>query len=174
MRALPRFISCWALLLVPWYRCVRRAISGGATRWTPEAVVSRAELLERLARRFGPIEPVHEDSSAPAERFRLADGTVFGIIASTTAPFCRTCDRSRLTADGQWYLCLYARLGLDLKTLLRAGATTEELAARLASVWSARDERGAEHRLAAHARGPLADAATLRTEPHLEMHTRGG
>ena len=147
---------------------------GGATRWTPEAVVSRAELLERLARRFGPIEPVHEDSSAPAERFRLADGTVFGIIASTTAPFCRTCDRSRLTADGQWYLCLYARLGLDLKTLLRAGATTEELAARLASVWSARDERGAEHRLAAHARGPLADAATLRTEPHLEMHTRGG
>ncbi|MEQ1891283.1 MAG: GTP 3',8-cyclase MoaA [Planctomycetota bacterium] len=147
---------------------------GGATRWSMGAVVSRAELLERLARRFGPIEPLVADSSAPAERFRLADGTVFGIIASTTAPFCRTCDRSRLTADGQWYLCLYARLGIDLKALLRGGATTAELAARIASVWNARADRGAEERLAAHARGPLADATTLRGEPHLEMHTRGG
>jgi len=147
---------------------------GGATRWSLEQVVTRAELLERLARRFGPIEPVREDSSAPAERFRLADGTVFGIIASTTAPFCRTCDRSRLTADGQWYLCLYARLGIDLKKLLREGATTDELATRIASVWRARDDRGAEQRLAEHARGPLADAAALRAEPHLEMHTRGG
>jgi cyclic pyranopterin phosphate synthase len=147
---------------------------GGATRWSMDTVVTRAELLARLARRFGPIAPLSESSSAPAERFRLADGTVFGIIASTTAPFCRSCDRSRLTADGQWYLCLYARHGLDLKALLRAGATTEELAARIRAVWTARTERGAEERLAAHARGPLADATTLRAEPHLEMHTRGG
>jgi len=147
---------------------------GGATRWSMGEVVSRAELLARLARRFGPIEPVVEESSAPAERFRLADGTVFGIIASTTAPFCASCDRSRLTADGQWYLCLYARLGIDLKALLRGGATTEAIAARLAEVWRARTDRGAEQRLAAHGRGPLADPATLRAEPHLEMHTRGG
>ena len=60
---------------------------------------------------------------------RLSDGTVFGIIASTTAPFCADCDRSRLTADGMWYLCLYALDGIDLRAPLRAGASTEELAA---------------------------------------------
>src|SRR5204862_5468405 len=47
-------------------------------------------------------------NGAPAERFRLPDGTTFGIVSSTTAPFCRACDRSRLTADGTWFLCLYA------------------------------------------------------------------
>ena len=84
---------------------------GGATHWSREQVVSRAEMLERLAARYGPIEPIREETSAPAERFRLPDGTTFGIIASTTTPFCRTCDRSRLTADGTWYLCLYAQTG---------------------------------------------------------------
>ena len=82
---------------------------GGATHWSMERVVSRGEMLTRLAARYGPIEPIVEESSAPAERFRLPDGRVFGIIASTTAPFCQACDRSRLTADGLWYLCLYAR-----------------------------------------------------------------
>jgi cyclic pyranopterin phosphate synthase len=147
---------------------------GGATRWSMDAVVSRAEMLARLEQRFGAIEPIDERTSAPAERFRLADGTVFGIIASTTAPFCRTCDRSRLTADGQWYLCLYARLDIDLRAKLRGGATRAELAEAIARTWRARDDRGAELRLEHHARGPLAEAPELRTDPHLEMHTRGG
>src|SRR5207244_298270 len=87
---------------------------GGATRWSMDQVVSRAEILEVLALRYGTIEPLVEPAStAPAERFRLSDGTTFGIIASTTAPFCRSCDRSRLTADGMWYLCLYAVAGVD-------------------------------------------------------------
>src|SRR6266478_2157867 len=86
---------------------------GGATQWSRSKVVSRAEILDELSRRYGRIEPVVEDSSAPAERFLLADGTVFGIIASTTTPFCRRCDRSRLTADGIWYLCLYAQNGSE-------------------------------------------------------------
>ena len=79
-------------------------------------------MLELLGQRYGRIEPVVEISSAPADRFVLPDGTVFGIIASTTTPFCRTCDRSRLTADGMWYLCLYAQKGIDLRTPLREGA----------------------------------------------------
>src|SRR5207244_835139 len=73
---------------------------GGATRWSMEQVVSQREMLEVLARRYGAIEPIAADGRAPAERFRLADGTSFGIIASTTAPFCRACHRSRLTAAG--------------------------------------------------------------------------
>src|SRR5512138_3188726 len=104
---------------------------GGATRWSMERVVTRAEILGTLARRFGPIVPLSEKTSAPADRFRLADGTVFGVISSTTAPFCRSCDRSRLTADGMWYLCLYARLGIDLRGPLRAGESREELRARI-------------------------------------------
>jgi cyclic pyranopterin phosphate synthase len=147
---------------------------GGATRWSMDAVVPRAELLARVARRFGAIEPLAEKSSAPAERFRLADGTLFGVIASTTAPFCRACDRSRLTADGMWYLCLYAKLGIDLRAKLRGGATPAELAETIARTWRARDDRGAERRLEQHGRGPLVQASALRSDPHLEMHTRGG
>jgi GTP 3',8-cyclase len=147
---------------------------GGATHWKPEAVVPRDEILERLAARHGPVEPLREGGSAPAERFRLRDGTIVGVIASTTAPFCGKCDRARLTADGMWYLCLYARIGLDLRSLLRSGAGRDEIAARIAATWRAREDRGAEMRLEQHRRGPLVGVDALRGDPHLEMHTRGG
>jgi cyclic pyranopterin phosphate synthase len=150
---------------------------GGATRWSREQVVSRAEMLEHLADRYGSIEAIREESSAPAERFRLPDGTSFGIIASTTTPFCRTCDRSRLTADGTWYLCLYAQRGLDLRTPLREGASREELKALIASTWRRRRDRGAEERKELEAigvRGVLVQVEGLKQDPRLEMHTRGG
>ena len=147
---------------------------GGATLWTRDKVVSRAEMLGTLARHYGPIQPVEEETSAPAERFRLSDGTVFGIIASTTAPFCASCDRSRLTADGLWYLCLYAARGIDLRGPLRAGASARELREILESSWTARADRGAEERLALRERTPLVPLTDLRGDPHLEMHTRGG
>src|SRR5207253_1090855 len=93
---------------------------GGATQWSREKVVSRSEIFDALERHYGPIEPIVEETSAPADRFRIADGAVFGIISSTTAPFCASCDRSRLTADGLWYLCLYGVQGTDLRGPLRA------------------------------------------------------
>jgi cyclic pyranopterin phosphate synthase len=147
---------------------------GGATRWSLDQVVSRAEMLERLARHYGAIEPVVEESTAPADRFRLRDGTVFGIISSTTAPFCAECDRSRLTADGLWYLCLYAMRGIDLRGPLRGGASDAQLKALITGGWTARTERGAEDRLALGQRTPLLQVGGLRRDPHLEMHTRGG
>jgi len=147
---------------------------GGATRWSPSDVVSRAEILKELAARYGPIEPIVEVSSAPADRFRLPDGTVFGIISSTTAPFCGSCDRSRLTADGLWYLCLYAARGIDLRAALRRGATAQELSAIITSEWQARTDRGAEDRLALGERRGFVPIKDLRKDPHLEMHTRGG
>ncbi len=116
---------------------------GGASRWSPDRVVSRREMLEVLTRHYGPIAPIDEQgSSAPADRYALPDGTTFGIIASTTDPFCRTCDRSRLTADGMWYLCLYATRGLDLRAPLRAGMPIEELTALIGGGWRARDDAG--------------------------------
>jgi len=147
---------------------------GGATHWSMSRVVSRAEILERLQERCGQVTAVDEISSAPADRYRLPDGTVFGIISSTTAPFCRACDRARLTADGMWYLCLYAQQGTDLRAALRAGASQETLLALIAGAWGARGDRGAEERLAARDRAPLLAASELRRDPHLEMHTRGG
>jgi cyclic pyranopterin phosphate synthase len=147
---------------------------GGATQWSLAKVFTRAEILEQLTKRYGVITPLNENSSAPAERFRLPDGTVFGIIASTTTPFCRSCDRSRLTADGLWYLCLYAQAGIDLRKMLRGGTLAEELAERISSIWRARTDRGAELRAATGQRGVFVGIEQLRQDPHLEMHTRGG
>jgi GTP 3',8-cyclase len=147
---------------------------GGATRWSMDKVVSRDEMLERLGRRYGRIEPIVEDSTAPADRYALPDGTVFGVIASTTAPFCASCDRSRLTADGMWYLCLYAQKGIDLRTPLRAGASRDDICALIASAWQHRRDRGAEQRQELRFRGVLVQLEGLREDPHLEMHTRGG
>jgi cyclic pyranopterin phosphate synthase len=147
---------------------------GGATQWSPERVLSREEMLERLSRQYGTITAVQETSSAPADRFTLPDGTVFGIISSTTDPFCRSCDRSRLTADGMWYRCLYATSGTDLRTPLRSGMSPDGLLSILTSGWNARGDRGAEERLAVRHRSPLVPASSLKKDPHLEMHTRGG
>ena len=150
---------------------------GGATHWRMDKVLSRADILDILAAHYGPITPLNEDSRAPAERFRLPDNTVFGIIASTTAPFCRSCDRSRLTADGMWYLCLYATDGLDLRQPLRAGASPEALKSLVTRTWQGRTDRGAEERKALErhgGRGALVQLEGLREDPHLEMHTRGG
>jgi len=147
---------------------------GGATAWSMEQVVTRAQMLQALEQRYGPIEPIVEQSSAPADRFQLPDGEVFGIISSTTQPFCRACDRSRLTADGTWLLCLYATTGVDLRKPLRAGAPREEIMALIRSTWSGRTNRGAEERLTLKHRGPLVQIGQLRQDPRLEMHTRGG
>jgi len=147
---------------------------GGATQWSMERVVSKAQMLDIVAQRYGTPTALRDESSAPARRYRLSDGTVFGIIASTTAPFCRTCDRSRLTADGMWFLCLYATEGLDLRKAVRAGASVEELKTMIAARWRARDDRGAEVRLALGERRAFVPINTLKQNPHLEMHTRGG
>ncbi len=93
---------------------------GGATHWSHAA----RGIAPRDPRRAWrpttvPITPVVEESSAPADRYTLPDGTTFGIISSTTEPFCESCDRSRLTADGLWYLCLYAAHGTDLRRPLQ-------------------------------------------------------
>ena len=147
---------------------------GGATKWSLDRVVSRREMLRVLTAHYGTVDPIVEDSSAPAERFSLPDGTTFGIISSTTEPFCRKCDRSRLTADGLWYLCLYAARGTDLRGRLRHGATPDELNRLIAGVWQARADRGAEERLQIEERRGFIPVNALKRDPHLEMHTRGG
>jgi cyclic pyranopterin phosphate synthase len=148
---------------------------GGATDWSSEQVVGRDEILAVLARRYGAVSPLPtDDPTAPAERFVLPDGLTFGVIASTTAPFCRTCDRARLTADGLWFLCLYAADGIDLRAMLRDGVSDDEIATAIAARWERRADRGAEDRATVANRGALYSIESLRHDPHREMHTRGG
>jgi len=147
---------------------------GGATKWSADRVVSRVEILARLEAHYGPIAPILERTSAPADRFALPDGTTIGIISSTTSPFCQSCDRSRLTADGMWYLCLYAAQGIDLRAPLRRGANADELGGIIRTGWTQRSDRGAEQRLELGDRSAFVPITTLKKDPHLEMHTRGG
>ncbi|HEY7530231.1 MAG TPA: GTP 3',8-cyclase MoaA [Gemmatimonadota bacterium] len=150
---------------------------GGATRWERERVVGRDEMLAVLERRYGCIEALRERGSAPAERYVLPDGTTFGIVASTTHPFCSDCDRARLTTDGVWLLCLYAARGIDLRALLRGGAGRDAIADAVADGWRGRRDRGAETRKALEDRGErgvLVPVEDLRRDPRREMHVRGG
>jgi len=90
--------------------------------WTRTSMVTGAEILERLAAAFT-LSPVAARGSAPAELWTVDGGpATVGVIASVSAPFCGSCDRVRLTADGQLRSCLFARTETDLRTLLRSGA----------------------------------------------------
>jgi cyclic pyranopterin phosphate synthase len=144
---------------------------GGATSWRSDAVVGADEVLAIVGDALGSITPIDTRASAPARRYALADGTTFGIVASTTTPFCATCDRSRVTADGMWFHCLYATSGTDLRTPLRAGLAVDGL---VRAGWQARDDQGAVDRLTAAPRDTSVPVELLRRDPHLEMHTRGG
>jgi len=96
--------------------------------WHRSEMVTQGEILERLAARFT-LTPVPDRGSAPAERFLIDGGPeTVGVIASVSAPFCASCDRVRLTADGQVRNCLFARREVDLRGPLRDGATDAELA----------------------------------------------
>ena len=151
---------------------------GGANEWTMDKVLSRTMILDLLSQQYGPITALPGRGSAPAQRFLLPGGTIFGIIPSTSTPFCAHCDRSRITADGMWYLCLYATSGTDLRKPLRMGVRPEQMREMIRSGWAARRDRGAEERKVMERVGlresELIGIDRLREDPHLEMHARGG
>ena len=99
--------------------------------WDRERMVRAEEIMARLETRFTLTEDPAERGAAPAETFLVDGGPArVGVIASVSRPFCGTCDRVRLTADGQLRNCLFAREESDLRTPLRAGASDTELAER--------------------------------------------
>jgi cyclic pyranopterin phosphate synthase len=98
-------------------------------RWTREGMVTQAEILDHLSRRFTLTPDERDRGSAPAQTWLVDGGPArVGVIASVSAPFCGACDRVRLTADGQLRSCLFARSEDDLRAPLRAGASDDELA----------------------------------------------
>ncbi len=96
-------------------------------RWREDQVLTGAEIRALIEERW-PLEPVPAKPSSTAQRFRFADGAgEIGFVNPVSEPFCSSCDRIRLTADGQLRTCLFSRREWDLKTPLRSGASDEEL-----------------------------------------------
>jgi cyclic pyranopterin phosphate synthase len=140
---------------------------GSSNRWRREQVVSAADILKQLDARW-PLQPLAAQSDGEvASRYRYRDGAgEIGLIHSVSEPFCASCDRARLSADGMLFTCLFARVGTDLRELLRAGATDAELLATLKRVWAQRSDRYSAERASASAQ---ADGA-----PKVEMSYIGG
>ncbi|MBI1754379.1 MAG: GTP 3',8-cyclase MoaA [Acidobacteria bacterium] len=136
---------------------------GTTNGWRLEAVVPAAEVHRRIHAQW-PLEPVPVPEGAVAREWRYTDGKgEVGLIASVTMPFCRDCDRARISADGRLYTCLFAGQGLDLRGFLRAGHSDADLASLLASHWKRREDRYSELR--------RADTPGL---PRVEMSRIGG
>jgi GTP 3',8-cyclase len=123
---------------------------GNANQWKSEKMVSKKEILELINAHF-PLRKIgREKGSAPSVDYQFLDGNGdIGVIASVTEPFCGTCTRARLTADGKFVTCLFSSQGYDLKKLMRSGATDTEILQVLSSIWLKRKDRYSEERLAA-------------------------
>jgi len=122
---------------------------GATNGWRMDEVVPSAEVLARIGSRW-PLEPI--DANYPgevAQRWRYADGAgEIGVISSVTRAFCSSCNRMRLSTEGSLYTCLFAQSGHDLKSLLRGGASDDEIRNEIASVWQRRADRYSEIRTA--------------------------
>jgi GTP 3',8-cyclase len=115
---------------------------GNASGWTVDKTFSKREMLETIHARFPVREVGRASGSAPAVDYEFLDGAgQIGIIGSVTEPFCSSCTRARLTADGKLVTCLFAETGIDLKTKMRQGAPDEELSEIIRTAWTNRADR---------------------------------
>ena len=138
---------------------------GTCNEWRRDLVVPSAELRARIQARW-PLRALSANYGGEvAQRWEFVDGAgEIGFISSVSEPFCGDCTRARLSADGRLYTCLFANSGHDLLGPMRAGASDAELAALIAALWSARDDRYSEIR--GQARDPR--------RQHVEMYEIGG
>lgn len=120
---------------------------GTTNGWQLDDMVPAAEIVARINAAL-PLDPVAPNYPGEvARRFRYRDGGgEIGVIASVTQPFCRACTRARLSSEGRLYTCLFASTGLDLRAMLRGGATDDQLLAAIRSVWAGRNDRYSELR----------------------------
>ncbi|MDJ0521813.1 MAG: GTP 3',8-cyclase MoaA [Planctomycetota bacterium] len=138
---------------------------GTQNGWRLEDVVPAGEMFQRIAAEL-PLEPIAPNYPGEvARRFRYADGRgEIGFISSVTKPFCSTCHRARLSADGKLYTCLFATEGHDLQTLIRdEDADPARLREAIATIWAKRDDRYSEIR-----------SDDTRDLPKIEMSYIGG
>ena len=120
---------------------------GATNGWRLDDVVPAAEIVALIGAEF-PLETAEENYRGEvARRWRYQDGSgEIGVIASVTQPFCGDCTRSRISAEGRLYTCLFATKGHDLRALLRGGADDAELHAMIGRVWGKRTDRYSDER----------------------------
>lgn len=120
---------------------------GNRNHWSLERVVPSRELVARINHRW-PLRPVDPNYRGEvAERYAFDDGLgEVGFISSITNPFCGDCTRARLSSEGVFYTCLFARSGVDLRAPLREGATDAELSQLISNTWLKRGDRYSEIR----------------------------
>jgi cyclic pyranopterin phosphate synthase len=124
-------LLAWALANDVRLRFIEQMPLDADETWRRDNLVSAAELLLELGKRFKLTPAGRDDPSAPAEDWLVDDGpATVGIIASVTRSFCEACDRTRLTAEGTVRSCLFGDDETDLRSLLRGGATDAEIAMR--------------------------------------------
>jgi GTP 3',8-cyclase len=123
---------------------------GNANSWTSKKLVSKREILEKIDSRFPLREVGRAQGSAPSVDYEFVDGRGdIGVIASVTEPFCSSCTRLRITADGKIVTCLFSNVGQDIKALLRNGASDDQILEFLRSIWTTRADRYSAERLGA-------------------------
>ena len=145
---------------------------GNANNWISGKIVSKKEILERINAKYPLREVGRVDGTAPSVDYEFIDGIGdIGVIASVTEPFCSSCTRARLTADGKLVTCLFSNEGHDLKVLMRSNATDEQLIETISSIWSRRSDRYSDERLAAMKSPKGYDA---KVHHKIEMITLGG
>jgi GTP 3',8-cyclase len=145
---------------------------GNSNNWTSAKLVPKKEILETIRGRFALKEVGRDQGTAPAVDYEFIDGRGdLGIIASVSEPFCATCTRARLTADGKLVTCLFSQTGHDLKALLRQGRTDSEILDVVGSIWRVRRDRYSADRLEA-----LGSSTGYDPKSHkkIEMITLGG
>jgi GTP 3',8-cyclase len=121
---------------------------GNSNNWTSDKLVPKAEIIDKIHARYPLREIGRDQGTAPAVDYEFMDGCGdVGVIASVTEPFCSSCTRVRLTADGKLVTCLFSQAATDLKALLRGGASDEEVLNVVGSLWRARTDRYSEERL---------------------------
>jgi len=121
--------------------------TGNVNGWKLDEVVASHELLVILQKEMD-LTKSDRKAGETAQRYRIdgEEGFEIGFISSVTQPFCSGCNRARLSADGKIFTCLFASEGMDIKQVLRDGATDEELDSLLGNVWSSRNDQYSELR----------------------------
>jgi len=123
---------------------------GNANNWTSAKLVSKKEIIATISARYPLREVGRDQGSAPSVDYEFVDGQGdIGVIASVTEPFCSSCTRARLTADGKIVTCLFSQVGHDVKAKLRDGASDAELSEFIANIWQHRTDRYSAERLEA-------------------------
>ncbi len=123
---------------------------GNSNDWTSGKLVSKKEIIEKINAQYPLKEVGRVGGSAPSVDYEFIDGRGdVGVIASVTEPFCSSCTRVRLTADGKIVTCLFSGIGHDVKGLLRGGASDEEISKFIVSIWEKRADRYSAERLEA-------------------------